>query len=86
MLVRIYIYVLSNAESYFLAPNTTSVIQPCDQGIIQSFKVHYRKLLVEYFLEKVEKGEEYTSLTVSNSIKFINKAWRKVSSTTIVNC
>ncbi len=38
------------------------------------------------FLEKVEKGEEYTPLTVSNSIKFINKAWRQVSSTTIVNC
>ena len=42
--------------------------------------------MVEYLLEKVEKGEEYTPLTVSNSIKFINKAWRQVSSTTIVNC
>jgi len=51
---------LTNVELYFLPPNTTSVIQPCDQGIIQSFKVHYRKLLVEYLLEKVEKGEEYT--------------------------
>jgi len=57
---------LTNVELYFLPPNTTSVIQPCDQGIIQSFKVHYRKLLVEYLLEKVEKGEEYTPLTVSD--------------------
>ena len=42
--------------------------------------------MVEYLLEKVEKGEGYTPLTGSNSIQFINKAWRQVSSTTIVNC
>ena len=42
--------------------------------------------MAEYFLEKVEKGEEYTPLTVSDAIKFTNKACGQVSSTTTVNC
>lgn len=28
-------------------PNTTSTIQPCDQGIINSLKGHYRKRIVD---------------------------------------
>lgn len=32
--------------SRILPPNTTSVIQPCDQGIIKNQKTHYRSLLV----------------------------------------
>ena len=30
---------LRNVELYFLPPNTTSKIQPCDAGIIRAFKV-----------------------------------------------
>ena len=34
---------LSNIELIFLPPNVTSIIQPCDQGIIRNFKFHYGK-------------------------------------------
>jgi len=36
---------LSNVELLFLPPNTTAHLQPCDAGIIWSFKSHSRKLL-----------------------------------------
>jgi len=36
---------LSNVKVHFLPPNTTSHLQPLDQGIIYSLKAQYRKLL-----------------------------------------
>ena len=33
----------------FLPPNTTGVLQPCDQGIIQHLKCHYRKRVLGRF-------------------------------------
>ena len=33
-----------------LSVNTTSKLQPCDAGIIQATKMHYRKLLLRHVL------------------------------------
>ncbi|KAI1723258.1 DDE superfamily endonuclease domain-containing protein [Ditylenchus destructor] len=37
---------LKNITLKFFPPNTTALSQPCDQGIIQNLKVHYRKDLL----------------------------------------
>ena len=34
---------LTKITLHFLKPNTTAHIQPCDQGIIRTFKSKYRK-------------------------------------------
>ena len=34
---------LSHVKLAFLPPNTTSVSQPMDQGVIRCLKAHYRK-------------------------------------------
>ena len=38
-------YIPKNIQVYFLPPNTTSSLQPMDQGIIRNLKCHYRGLL-----------------------------------------
>ena len=43
---------LSHMTVIYLPPNTTSVVQPCDQGIIRSLKAAYRRALVEWQYSK----------------------------------
>ena len=45
----------SNITVIFLPPNTTSVLQPLDLGMIQNFKIHYRKLLMQRVLVQIDK-------------------------------
>ncbi|XP_025199361.1 tigger transposable element-derived protein 4-like [Melanaphis sacchari] len=69
----------------FLPPNTTSVLQPMDQGIIKSLKVKFRKLLVLKVINREEQGKDI-KISVLDAILMISDAWNDVSTTTIRNC
>ena len=79
---------LSNINLQFYPPNCTSVIQPLDQGIIQSFKVLYRKCFVKSLLDKIDnKNDEFSStIDVLDACYWIKNSWDQVSQTTIINC
>lgn len=81
---------MSNIRIQFLPPNTTSKLQPLDQGVIRSVKCHYRRLLAEMYLAGITNNEDATQ--VMKSIDFvvvhdtILKAWQMVTTTVIENC
>lgn len=84
---------LTNIRIEFLPPNSTSVIQPMDQGVIRSFKAHYRKQLILMLLDRREQmGEtsnanaQMLNVNVLEAIRLMNDAWENVSSTCITNC
>lgn len=77
---------LTNIKLIFLPPNTTSLIQPLDQGIIRSLKCHYRKIQQLNHLETVESGKPYVVANVYEAIVNIHRAWNLVTSVTIKNC
>jgi hypothetical protein len=78
---------LNNTTVKFLPPNTTSRLQPCDAGIIASFKAHYRRKFVRYLLEQFESGSDLSKLSVLEAILFIRESWQEdVTPTTIANC
>ena len=73
----------------FLPPNTTSVLQPLDLGIIWNFKIHYRKLLT-YVLSKIEESTSAAEIVevvdVLQAIRWIAQAWMNLSSERIKKC
>lgn len=76
---------LTNIKMRYLPANTTSKLQPLDQGIIQSFETHYRKEVVRQYLAEIEH-HTLTTIDVSQAMWIIAKAWNQVSEKTITNC
>ena len=78
---------LTNIEICWLPRNTTSRLQPLDQGIIASFKAKYRKRWITFMLEQHEIGRN--PLRFMNVLKVVQwsiQAWDEVTATTITNC
>jgi len=67
-----------------LPANTSSVIQPCDQGIIET-NYNLLRVIIEISFRLSENEREYTLLTVRQAIINTKKAWHQVSQSTIIN-
>ena len=79
---------LQSIELAFLPPNTTSEIQPCDQGIINALKFHYRKNMVRNLVECIDSGQMVADfkITLLDALKMARAAWDKITQETIANC
>lgn len=78
---------LFNTEICFLPPNTMSLLQPLDQGIIASFKARYLRRWISYMLEQHELGlNVLDTMIVLKAIQWSICAWDEVSTKTITNC
>ena len=80
----------SNIKICFLPANTTSKLQPLDLGIIKSFKVYYRQLLLRYVISKIDQcstaSEVVKSINVLVAIRWAAVAWSQVKEETIRKC
>ena len=77
---------LSHIKLVFLPPNTTSVSQPMDQGIIRYLKANYRKRLVKAILRSLDSNKPLTKVSLLTALHLLASAWNEVSQATIVNC
>lgn len=77
---------LKNIELIFLPPNTTSVLQPCDQGIIKNVKHHYRTVIMRKYLSAIELKTELPKINILDALFILKTAWGQVKNTTIENC
>jgi len=69
----------------FLPPNTTSQLQPMDQGIIQNFKIFYRKEVIRKMINDIDESKSF-SINLLQTMRMCYKAWQNVEENTIVNC
>ena len=82
-------YILLNSATHivsFLPPNTTSVSQPMDQGVIRCLKAHYRKRLVKLILHSLNSNKPLLKVLLLRALQLLVSAWKEVSQTTIINC
>ena len=83
---------LSNIELVFLPENTTSLIQPLDQGIITNLKGHYRSKLHYRIIQAMDLNPSLTlteaqkKASMLDALHLIAESWDMVSEETIKNC
>ena len=76
---------LTNVKLIFLPPNTTSVSQPMDQGVIRCLKAHYRRRLVRRMLQCLDKGKDLPKISILQALQILVASWNDVTEATIVN-
>lgn len=74
---------MKNIHIEYLAPNCTSVIQPCDAGIIKTFKSNFLNKLLIFIPKQYEEKKLVEAVNVKQAIYMTKKAWREVSKQTI---
>ena len=90
-----HVSTLKNIQLEFFPPNTTSLIQPMDQGIIKKLKTLYRKELVHLTLPYIEENilnpsstaiDDSSKISILQAVSFVAISWRAVKEATIINC
>lgn len=99
-LPRKAILVLDNAPSHpnpsdlrdgdirvlYLPPNVTSICQPMDQGVLESFKKRYRSKLLSNILlnDEVDIVANLKKVDMLDVVRWVSMAWNEVEPLTIV--
>ena len=73
-------------ELIFLPPNTTSITQPMNQGIIRSLKAKYRSLTVKKQIDALEKGNQLPKFSILSAMSMLTKALNSIPEITFTNC
>ncbi|KAL0222055.1 hypothetical protein RCL1_001909 [Eukaryota sp. TZLM3-RCL] len=82
---------LNNLNIIFLPPNTTSVLQPLDAGIIRSLKAKYRRQYLNFILDELECGDNLTydeanaKVTILNALEWASESWDEIEPKLIQN-
>ena len=77
---------LKAIELIFLPPNTTSKLQPMDQGVIRSLKAYYRLALVRQIIHSYDNEHCPPKISILDAMFMITSAWRDVKPDTVINC
>ena len=76
---------LEYVKVLFLPPNTTSILQPMDQGIIHTLKWHYRARVVRRMLCNIA-SERDIYINILEATQMFSAAWRALKEEIISNC
>lgn len=75
----------------FLPPNTTSLIQPMDQGIIRAFKALYTRNTLQHLVDSVDSDPDFSlnywrGYTIASCLLNIQRAIQEMKTGTLNSC
>lgn len=76
---------LKSIQLELLPANTTALLQPMDQGVIQALKAHFRKGLLQRMLLCMSQEKEY-KVDILGAVHLIADAWRQLTPCAVANC
>ena len=80
----------SHIKFLMLPPNSTSILQPLDQGILPPVKRRYKKKLAERYLISVKNNKDANlllkQLDIVAVMNMVLHSWKETSSTIVQNC
>jgi hypothetical protein len=78
---------LTNVTILFFPPNTTSIMQPMDAGIIAAFKKRYRSYQLSHALDRdAAKESDIYKVDILKAMRWCECAWKHISPISIHNC
>ena len=76
---------LKAIDLFFLPSNTTSVLQPMDQGVIYFLKARYRTKVVQKLVEAIDGNKTLSNISVLDAMKMLILSWDEVTDKTVRN-
>ena len=84
---------LNNKRLAFFPPNTTALMQPCDQGVIRAVKAHYRRYMCQRIVQQMDESDSSATtcvlakkINLLRSIELLVMSWEDIKNVTIHNC
>lgn len=81
---------LSNVKLAWFPPNTSSHTQPMDQGVIYTFKCHYRRSVLQSLIPKMALCSTVHNLakeiSVLDAVHWISAAVKQIQANTVIKC
>ena len=74
---------LKAIELCFLPPNTTSITQPMDQGVIRSLKAKYRSRMTQQIIKAIDANKSIPKVNVLDAMKMLTLCWEDVTEETV---
>lgn len=82
----------ANIKVLFLPPNTTSLLQPLDQGIISTFKSYYIKKSLKLILDLIEEkpnltlSELWKQFSILDCVNITSQSIKELKTSTLNGC
>lgn len=80
-----------NIKIMFFPPNTTSLLQPMDQGIIYTFKMYYVRRSLQWILNLTESkstdvANAWKCFSIKDCIQIISQSLKELNKSTLSGC